>query len=65
MKLFIQTAMIFLATLMTAAVVALGEPAKLEVAMSTPLSARTAHTEVSNQHPWTDVTASLTTLRLP
>lgn len=64
MKLFFQSAMIFFATLMTAAVVALGEPGKPEVAASTPSPTRTAHSQVSNSHPWKNVTASLATLRL-
>jgi hypothetical protein len=64
MKLFMQTAMIFFATLMTAAVVALGEPAKQEVALSTPHPTRSGHVQISKSNPWTDVAASLTTLRL-
>ena len=59
MKLLIQSAMIFFGTLMAAAVVALGEPAKVEAGMSVAPAPMARHPglrrEVSNSHPWSDL----------
>jgi hypothetical protein len=41
MKLFVQTAMVFFGTLLAAALVALGEPASVEVQMAHPAAAET------------------------
>ena len=55
MKLMIQSAMIFFGTLMAAAVVALGEPAKADIALAASASASTgAHQQQStNREAWT------------
>jgi hypothetical protein len=59
MKLLIQSAMIFFGTLMAAAVVALGEPAKADVAVTAGAAPPTRQTslrhDISNSRPWIEI----------
>ena len=60
MKLMIQSAMIFFGTLMAAAVVALGEPAKADIALAAGASATASvhQQEPTNRRSWIDSAAS-------
>ena len=61
MKLLIQSAMIFFGTLMAAAVVALGEPGKADVALASSVLRSTspaAHRDSPQRQPWLE-TASM------
>lgn len=58
MKLLLQSAMIFFGTLMTAAVVAWGEPADGGLAMTARMAPQSRASglrhQVDNNHPWTE-----------
>jgi hypothetical protein len=55
MKLLLQSAMIFFGTLMAAAVVALGEPGKSDVAVAREASAHaSAQRNAAGNFPWTE-----------